>query len=859
MARRISEPLENDSLREAVHSMRGYNYQILRSVLAWINLPEDQVLYLEGAEDFDELSASGAVVTQVKDTALSGSITLRSRDVVKAIGNYWNHKNRNISRSIAFRFLTTAQVGQEVGNPFGSGVRGLDLWHSLADATNADTKSVDEVRTFLIGQPSLDPNVQSFLSDATVEGILDELIRPMRWHTGSGDSLAVAQQIRDKLVLLGQSKGIAAADADRALALLHEVAWNVATKERDRCLTCADFVRIFDQAALTWLPRTTMNALIESFAQSSEVASIGEIVASEMLVGQLPPLPPRYFKRNNVVEMLFGAAAGAIVIQGATGTGKTIAATAYSRANAGLWGWIDLRGLDGPAIRTKITALVAKLSHSGTGVSLVLDDLDASIDPGILQTSLASLNQYQNRTNSQLVITTARDLPPRVCVALDFDAQSIIRMPSLSESEIATYLLERGCPVERATNLARIVEMGTSGHPQLVHARVAALEKERFPAARVEELLSTPRDVSDVKAEAQRLLRALEPSARELAYRVSLTVGGLTRKRLMAIAQIPIALSEPGHAIDALIGPWLEVLEDDKFRLSPLIRGAGGEVQGGDWAERTHRGLAISILQTKVLNTDDFSAALLHGLLGKDDGVIVALARGSLALNGEAWSNLASAASLFVHVGIERPEALPVQTIGGRLLFRLMQYRLALGSGEKADIDSIVHCINLEFPPNPTGEQGRIFRFMFLTQVLGSGFRHHVIGFLVEALAEHYQIVDSTPEVAALLARHEQDHEGLKVGGEQVIAAGVVTRLADTGDLDALARSLSALPPLSARAVSRGLAADEGMFRMILDRVWLTENGKSNKNWPQLFDVLSRLYQTARASDWSAPISDTSS
>lgn len=48
--------LVNDPAREATDTMRGYSYQVLRSVLVWIELGDDEILYLEGAEDLDRIS-----------------------------------------------------------------------------------------------------------------------------------------------------------------------------------------------------------------------------------------------------------------------------------------------------------------------------------------------------------------------------------------------------------------------------------------------------------------------------------------------------------------------------------------------------------------------------------------------------------------------------------------------------------------------------------------------------------------------------------------------------------------------------------------------------------------------------------
>jgi hypothetical protein len=81
----ISPPLVNDPAREATDTMRGYSYQVLRSVLAWSQLDDDEVLYLEGAEDLDRVRGDEVLVEQVKDTAGSGNVTLRTQGVVEEL------------------------------------------------------------------------------------------------------------------------------------------------------------------------------------------------------------------------------------------------------------------------------------------------------------------------------------------------------------------------------------------------------------------------------------------------------------------------------------------------------------------------------------------------------------------------------------------------------------------------------------------------------------------------------------------------------------------------------------------------------------------------------------------------------
>ena len=54
--------------------MRGYSYQVLCSVLAWVDLSEGELLFLEGAEDFDHIAGDTATTTQVRDTQGSGNV-----------------------------------------------------------------------------------------------------------------------------------------------------------------------------------------------------------------------------------------------------------------------------------------------------------------------------------------------------------------------------------------------------------------------------------------------------------------------------------------------------------------------------------------------------------------------------------------------------------------------------------------------------------------------------------------------------------------------------------------------------------------------------------------------------------------
>jgi hypothetical protein len=85
----MARSFQTDPAREATASFGGYRYQAFQSILAWMRLKDDQILVLEGAEDFDihELDEKTVATGQIKN--LSRNVTLRSRSVIEAISNYW--------------------------------------------------------------------------------------------------------------------------------------------------------------------------------------------------------------------------------------------------------------------------------------------------------------------------------------------------------------------------------------------------------------------------------------------------------------------------------------------------------------------------------------------------------------------------------------------------------------------------------------------------------------------------------------------------------------------------------------------------------------------------------------------------
>ena len=115
-----------DIKRSASDPIKGYIYQFCISLDAWMNLSENELLILEGAEDLEVYNVDRVETIQVKH--VKSKVTLNSKDIRDAISNYWKYRTENPDKKILFRFISTSQPTQEKGSPFGKDVKGLDLW-----------------------------------------------------------------------------------------------------------------------------------------------------------------------------------------------------------------------------------------------------------------------------------------------------------------------------------------------------------------------------------------------------------------------------------------------------------------------------------------------------------------------------------------------------------------------------------------------------------------------------------------------------------------------------------------------------------------------------------------------------------
>lgn len=187
--------------RDAYAAIRGFVYQVQRTILAWIALPDDGALLCEAGEDVDHVRnalASGGerLLEQIKYR--EGQLSLHAPEVLEALGNFLAARERNPGHELRFRFFTNAAATTERGHDFPGGFTGIDAWNAIrarnvpADERAATLAALRAVLSNAVAggagrrHPTQAAAVARFLDDADDATLVEELIDCVEFGRGGG-------------------------------------------------------------------------------------------------------------------------------------------------------------------------------------------------------------------------------------------------------------------------------------------------------------------------------------------------------------------------------------------------------------------------------------------------------------------------------------------------------------------------------------------------------------------------------------------------------------------------------------------------------------------------------------------------
>jgi tetratricopeptide (TPR) repeat protein len=854
------KPLAPDESRQAVASLAGYSYQIWRSVLAWLLLADDEALDLEGNEDIDVVKPNDEATTiQVKNTAGSGALTLRSPDVVDAINNYWSAKNRNPSIRLRYRFLCTSGITLEKGGGL-DGQPGLSIWQVARrkSSQNEDQVRVESIRKFILGIDGIDPSLKVWLRAASTEDVLTDLIVPIDWDFGADGSEAIRELIDDRLVLLGEKFGVLPKEAVRMRHKLLETALATATNKTNRRLLRVDLLKVFEEGTTRQVPASTALAMA---SQSDGLSSLGWQATrasddSTRLIAAVRHTQPQpygtYLSRAEIVTKIVDTAsrAGFVYVTGSTGMGKSTLVQLAAMRTTPPPLWIDLRDL-GSLAPVVVRLATRKLLDSRASRSLVLDDLAFDGDSRALQDAVAEAITAVAAIGGVVFASGAARLPAALRLRLRILDESSIESLPLVDSEIEELLALYGCPAgDLRARWARVVRLQTTGHPQLVVARIQTLHSKQFPSLSTADLEVVPRDVMEVRAEARGLIRELPEADRDLLYRLSLTTGRFRRDVATKIAAEKPEIPHPGDALDSLVGPWIERIEENRYRISPLISGAGSSAYGDKWAERMHVAMAKAMFQ-ESLSVDEVSNIFYHAVLGRSVAMLRRMCFGLISGTRDL-APIAEWLNWLLYIDADDAPN-PVTTVfGDRFILRMVQFRIAAYGTSAQALNAASALERHTRLTSKSDLAAKLARAVALGSMLTKVEVRLSPTAVVQYLTEFAQLLDQVPELAKAAPDSPAELAGWAGKFDEAWLAPVSMhgRVDSAQTLKELFDALEMVPrEMRARLLGR-LVRDASLAQHVIDAVWLGELRQTAPEWGLLLDVLQRALSQSKS--WEA-------
>ena len=853
------EPIKADSKRQATDSIEGYRYQILHSVNAWLDLADNDILYLEIAEDFDIESDGTFTATQVKHT--QDNITLRSQQVIDGINNYWELRTNNRDRRVKFRLLTKSKIVEEQGDSLGMDKPGLEVWSRCS----GDEAAIQKISEFLQTDGKISEEVNGFLKVSSPQKIYEQLIEPITWETDSKPVSFVDQSINEKLVHHGDRHGISPSAAKKVFYPLIDEAWKVAGQPENRKLTRLRFLEIFEEETKRLVPEQYLQHMEMLVAMRGAVgtgftggSSDITIQSSLHIQTDIPLLflnvvVPRTELLTRIQDKL--QSDGIAIIQGGVDKGKTILAKLTANSIDGDWFWLKFTNKEASQIAQDLRQLADAVSNRSAQVNVILDDLN--LQPQQLQEYEEDLGVVAYRVlerGAKLLITSQYNPPNNLIRSLGLSSSIVVHVPNFTIPEIEQFATEMGCPAEHAKTWSGWVQVHTNGHPRLVHARLTQLQQEDWKyQGKIESLLQTPQEVVKEREEARQILMGLSENQRKLLYRLSLLTE-FRRDYSLNIGEIPEAIPYPGDVFSQLVGPWIDQVSENYYTISPLLKNAANEVWSKSKINDLHAEVANAILKANNLTIIEAGSVLLHSIRGVNKKGVIAVIASLMTASDDNWKMVSQALSWVTYIKTNPSKELFPGDTFANYCFRSLQYRIAV-EVEPEFAPKILEIWDKETKPHEPNQPDPFSRIMLTTQVL---MYHQVLlpaKQMVAYLKEIIDIKNNDKEVweTYLNSMGELEEHGTnKSSLFSILFSFVYTRPpVDAPFLSDLIEALDELDPKDRTLLLTDFEDDNVEPRILIDGVWLAEANLENPDWTRCLEVFDKVIERTIA--WGYP------
>jgi hypothetical protein len=191
-------PVFEKSTYQADAVLPAFRYQLAQSLATWLDLGDDEELWLACSEDFTRTSDEIMTDVQVKSSTAVRPPThsLQSLDVQAALLRFCDRAESSSDRRLQLVFLAHGAAAAERSMSFPDGQAGLVYWQ--AAARDADT---GPIRSALSGVFANTPIGNWLEGEPTDEELRERLLRRVTWALNAPTAEALDDYVLDRVTV----------------------------------------------------------------------------------------------------------------------------------------------------------------------------------------------------------------------------------------------------------------------------------------------------------------------------------------------------------------------------------------------------------------------------------------------------------------------------------------------------------------------------------------------------------------------------------------------------------------------------------------------------------------------------------
>ncbi len=558
----------------------------------------------------------------------------------------------------------------------------------------------------------------------------------------------------------------------------------------------------------------------------------------------IPALPDCFVPRKGLVTDCLDVLdrTGFIVLSGSMGMGKTTLAKLLAE-EAGDWLWVNLSAIPREGISYVLRSLGEVLDGDSNLCNVLLDDVDLAPDAcRDYEASLGGLMMSLYERKGRVIITSQREPSQRLQRALSLSDENVRSVPALDEGEIASliasYNFSKGAAA--TARLAKVVCLQTSGHPQLVLASIKNYADADWPEVDIETLLKTPDGVIKEKRDARQILaQDLSSSEKTLIYQLSI-IGIFRRDQAVMVGQL-VKIQNPGDVFDCLVGPWIEAIIEDYYRVSPLIANAAIDALAPAEVQTIRYNLAEAVLAAGKLSQHEAGSIFMHAFMGKNARVLIIASNGILTSDEVVQEAVFNDISWFLACDPPKGALLFPDNTFINTTLRMLQFRIAV-SVNPSKAEHIAERWDEELVYGDPKELFLLQRMLYVSQLL-LYFQAPISPIrLVAGITEMEELFSILPEcyenMKALELPREVEFPEFDLSDPVKFFFGLIaSRCSGPVFLEELMTEVGKLPTDLRNRLLSIFSDSEGAAMLLIDHAWLAETNLEAPDWESCLAV----------------------